>query len=316
MQRIVAPAIAVLAAGLLNLGNAQAQQSSPASPNSSSTVTKSSSSAARTTHRTTTKPAAPLVLKTDQDKISYAIGMNVGSSLHQQSIQVDPKILAQGLSDALAGNKMLLTDQQAKAVLTQLKQQVQAAQMQKMEALAVTNKQEGEAFLTSNKTKEGVVTLPSGLEYKILQPGTGPKPTANDMVVCNYRGTLLNGTEFDSSYKRGQPATIPVGRVIKGWTEALQLMPVGSKWQLYIPADLAYGERGAGGDIGPNATLIFDVELLSIKSPAPAPATSPATSPGTTPQNPAPNAGQPQSSSQPQGNSPASTTPAATKPAP
>lgn len=316
MQRIVAPAIAVLAAGLLNLGNAQGQQSSPASPNGSSTATKSSSSAARTTHRSATKTPAPLVLKTDQDKISYAIGMNVGSSLHQQSIQVDPKILAQGLSDALAGNKMLLTDQQAKAVLTQLKQQVQTAQMQKMQALAVTNKQEGEAFLTSNKTKEGVVTLPSGLEYKILQPGTGPKPTANDIVVCNYRGTLLNGTEFDSSYKRGQPVTIPVGRVIKGWTEALQLMPVGAKWQLYVPADLAYGERGAGGDIGPNATLIFDVELLSIKSPEPAPAASPATSPGATPQNPAPNGGQPQSSSQPQGNSAGSTTPAATKPGP
>jgi FKBP-type peptidyl-prolyl cis-trans isomerase FklB len=256
--------------------------------------------------------------------------MNVGGTLHRQSIQVDPKILAQGLSDALAGNKMLLTDQEAQAVLTQLQQQMRAAQMQKMQALAATNKQEGEAFLASNKTKEGVVTLPSGLEYKILQAGTGPKPTANDLVVCNYRGTLINGTEFDSSYKRGQPATIPVGHVIKGWTEALQLMPVGSKWQLYIPADLAYGERGAGGDIGPNATLIFDVELLSIKSPAPAPAASPAAPPATTPQNqtpnnsqptpdnsqPTPNTNQPQSSSQPQGNSPAGTTPAATKPGP
>ena len=127
------------------------------------------------------------------------------------------------------------------------------------------NKHEGDAFLAANKTQEGVVTLPSGLQYKVLKEGTGPKPTASDSVVCNYRGTLLNNTEFDSSYKRGQPATIPVGGVIKGWTEALQLMPVGSKWQLFIPAELAYGPRGAGGSIGPNATLVFEIELLSIQ---------------------------------------------------
>jgi FKBP-type peptidyl-prolyl cis-trans isomerase FklB len=127
------------------------------------------------------------------------------------------------------------------------------------------NKKEGDAFLAANKTKEGVVTLPSGLQYKILQEGTGPKPTASDTVVCNYRGTLLNGTEFDSSYKRGQPATFAVGQVIHGWTEALQLMTVGSKWQLFIPPDLAYGPRGAGNDIGPNATLVFEVELVSIQ---------------------------------------------------
>ena len=131
-----------------------------------------------------------------------------------------------------------------------------------MQEAGAANKKEGEAFLAANKGKEGVVTLPSGLQYKILKEGTGPKPTASDTVVCNYRGTLINGTEFDSSYKRGQPATFPVGGVIKGWTEALQLMPVGSKWQLFIPSDLAYGERGAGADIGPESTLIFEVELL------------------------------------------------------
>jgi FKBP-type peptidyl-prolyl cis-trans isomerase FklB len=128
------------------------------------------------------------------------------------------------------------------------------------------NKQQGLAFLEANKAKGGVVVLPNGLQYKVLQEGTGPKPAATDQVVCNYRGTLLDGTEFDSSYKRGQPATFPVSGVIKGWTEALQLMPVGSKWQLFIPADLAYGEHGAGAQIGPNATLIFEVELLSIKA--------------------------------------------------
>ncbi len=134
-----------------------------------------------------------------------------------------------------------------------------------MKAAAETNKKEGEAFLAANKANGGVVVLPSGLQYKVLTQGTGPKPVASDTVVCNYRGTLIDGKEFDSSYKRGQPATFPVSGVIKGWTEALQLMPVGSKWQLFIPPDLAYGDRGASSDIGPGATLIFEVELLSIQ---------------------------------------------------
>jgi FKBP-type peptidyl-prolyl cis-trans isomerase FklB len=133
-----------------------------------------------------------------------------------------------------------------------------------MQAAGETNRKQGEAFLAANKSKEGVVTLPSGLQYKVLKQGTGPKPVPSDSVVCNYRGTLIDGTEFDSSYKRGEPATFPVDHVIKGWTEALQLMPAGSKWQLFIPPELAYGEKGAGADIGPNATLIFEVELISV----------------------------------------------------
>ena len=133
-----------------------------------------------------------------------------------------------------------------------------------MAAAGEANKKQGDAFMAANKTKEGVVTLPDGLQYKILTAGTGPKPLATDTVICNYKGTLIDGSEFDSSYKRGQPATFPVGGVIKGWTEALQLMPVGSKWQLFIPSDLAYGDRGQG-PIGPNATLIFEVELVSIQ---------------------------------------------------
>jgi len=149
-----------------------------------------------------------------------------------------------------------------------------AEMMKKQQAKATeasdTNKQVGQKFLAANKAKEGVVTLPSGLQYKIIKQGDGPKPTASDTVVTNYRGTLIDGTEFDSSYKRGEPATFPVGQVIKGWTEALQLMPVGSKWQLYIPSDLAYGERSPGGEIGPNSTLIFDIELLSIQDNKPA----------------------------------------------
>ncbi len=194
----------------------------------------------------------------------YAIGVGIGRSLHRDSVDVDPNVLLQGIKDALAGSKPLMTDDEIKSAMIALQGDVRQRQMQKMQLAAEANKRDGEAFLAANKTKPGVVTLPSGLQYKILKEGTGPKPTASDSVVCNYRGTLLDSTEFDSSYKRGQPATFQVGQVIKGWTEALQLMPVGSKWELFIPAELAYGERGAGQNIGPNATLIFEVELLSI----------------------------------------------------
>jgi FKBP-type peptidyl-prolyl cis-trans isomerase FklB len=174
--------------------------------------------------------------------------------------------VARGLKDALAGGKTLLTDDEAQATMVALQNDVRARQQGQMQQVAEKNKKDGEAFLAANAGKEGVVRLPSGLQYKILTPGTGPKPSATDSVVCNYRGTLIDGTEFDSSYKSGHPATFGVGRVIKGWTEALQLMPVGSKWQLFVPAQLAYGDRGAGADIGPNATLIFEVQLLSIEA--------------------------------------------------
>ncbi len=210
--------------------------------------------------------------------------MNVGSSIRRQSVDVDPDILARGLKDSLAGGKTLLTDDEAKAALTALQAQARKAQEEKAQVAAVANKKEGDAFLAENKTKPGVVTLPSGLQYKVITEGSGPKPTAEDSVTCNYRGTLLNGTEFDSSAKHGQPIEIPVGRVIKGWSEALQLMPVGSKWQLFIPPDLAYGERGAGNDIGPNATIVFEVDLLSIK-PQIKPGVTPIPATPSTPQN-------------------------------
>jgi FKBP-type peptidyl-prolyl cis-trans isomerase len=210
--------------------------------------------------------AAPLTLKTQKDKASYALGMNFGTGLRKQSIDIDPAILARGLRDSFSNGKTLLTEDEAKAVLTQLQTDVRKKQQEVAQQLGEANKKQGLEFLEANKTKDGVITLPSGLQYKVLQEGTGPKPAPTDTVVCNYRGTLLDSTEFDSSYKRGQPATFPVTGVIKGWTEALQLMPVGSKWQLFIPSALAYGERGAGGQIGPNATLIFEVELLSIQS--------------------------------------------------
>jgi FKBP-type peptidyl-prolyl cis-trans isomerase FklB len=221
---------------------------------------------------TAAKSAAAVPLKTRKEKFSYALGMNIGTGysqgLKKQSVEVDWNLLAQGMKDAAAGSKTRLTQEEAQAVLNEVQTEIKKQQQEKTQQAAAANKTEGEAFLAANKSKDGVVTLPSGLQYKILTAGTGPKPTASDSVKCNYRGTLINGTEFDSSYKRGQPATFAVGQVIKAWTEALQLMPMGSKWQLFVPSSLAYGERGAGAEIGPNATLIFEVELLSIEEKA------------------------------------------------
>ena len=216
---------------------------------------------------------AATALTTRKQKFSYALGMNIGSglggNLKKQAIEFDPALVSQGLKDSLAGTKTKLTQEEAQAVLTEVQNEVKKKQQEKVQQSGAANKTEGEAFLAANKAKTDVVTLPSGLQYKVLTAGTGPKPTTTDSVKCNYKGTLINGTEFDSSYKRGQPATFGVGQVIKGWTEALQLMPVGSKWQLFIPSDLAYGAQGAGGgQIGPNATLIFEVELLSIEDKA------------------------------------------------
>jgi FKBP-type peptidyl-prolyl cis-trans isomerase FklB len=208
------------------------------------------------------------VLKTDKDKESYAIGMNVGknvgNNIHRDGVDVDINILLRGMKDALSDGKTAMTDDEAKTAITNLQTRVHKEQAEKAQLAGEANKKAGDAFLAENKTKEGVVTLPSGLQYKILTQGTGPTPKATDTVVCNYKGTLLDNTEFDSSYSRKQPLTIPVGGVIKGWTEALQLMPVGSKWQLFIPSDLAYGPS-AKPPIGANSTLIFEVELLSIQ---------------------------------------------------
>lgn len=238
-----------MAAAIILLGNVRAQQT-PAATTQPPPAAASQNAPA---------------LATQKDKVSYAIGMNIGTNLHRQSVDVDPKILQQGIEDALAGGKTLLSEDEARATLTELQNDVRKKQQEKMQQAGEANKKEGDAFLATNKGKEGVFTLASGLQYKVLTSGAGPKPTASDSVVCNYRGTLIDGKEFDSSYKRGQPATFPVGGVIKGWTEALQLMPVGSKWQLFVPSELAYAERGSGPDIGPNATLIFEVELLSIQ---------------------------------------------------
>jgi FKBP-type peptidyl-prolyl cis-trans isomerase FklB len=260
-------AVNILAAGALLLGNALAQQT-PAATTQSGSTPKSQTPATKRP-ATAAKSATGLTLKTQKEKFSYAVGMRTGQrmaeSFKKQSVPYDPAVLARGLKDGLVGGKTLLTDEEAQAAIKAVQDEVGKEQMEKMHEQAEANKKEGGTFLAANKGKDGVVTLPSGLQYKILKEGTGPKPAASDTVACNYRGTLINGTEFDSSYKRGQPATFPVSGVIKGWTEALQLMPVGSKWQLFIPADLAYGERSPSPEIGPDSTLIFEVELLSIQ---------------------------------------------------
>ena len=258
MRKPLTPVINGLAAVILLLGSCllQAQQTPATTPQPSSPA-KAKAPAAKAVQKPAAKSAAPLTLKTQKEKFSYAYGMRIGTGLHRQSVEINPSIFARGLRDGLAGGKTLLTEDEAEAALNQMQMDMRKMQSEKAQRA-------GTAFLEANKGKEGVVTLPSGMQYKILQAGTGPKPTAADTVVCNYRGTLIDGKEFDSSYKRGQPATFPVSGVIKGWTEALQLMPVGSKWQLFIPPQLAYGERGAGADIGPDATLVFEVELLSI----------------------------------------------------
>jgi FKBP-type peptidyl-prolyl cis-trans isomerase FklB len=276
MSKTTFIATSIAAAGLFLAASTSAQQTpaanSPTTPPAAAKpapAAKPAQTPAAKTGAATAKTPAPLTLKTQKEKASYAIGMNIGKNLKRDSVDIDPAVLSRALRDALAGNKLLLTDDEAKAALTALQTEVRMKEEAKAKAAAVENKKTGDAFLASNKTKEGVVTLPSGLEYKIIKEGTGPKPTAEDTVLCHYRGTLVDNTEFDSSYKRGEPLKIPVGGVIKGWTEAIQLMPVGSKWQLYIPSDLAYGERGApGSPIGPNSTLIFDVELISIEPKA------------------------------------------------
>jgi FKBP-type peptidyl-prolyl cis-trans isomerase len=277
MHKFFSTAVYLLAAGML-LGNALAQDtpaaktppatqapatSAPAS-SSPSTPAKAQTPAAKKPATAAKSAATPLTLKTQKDKFSYAIGMKMGENFKKQSVPVDANIMARGVKDALAGGKTLLTDEEAQAAMMEVQKEMQAKQQEKAKETADANKKVGDAFLAANKGKEGVVVLPSGLQYKIEKAGTGPKPTANDSVVCNYSGKLIDGTEFDSSYKRGQPVTFAVTGVIKGWTEALQLMPVGSKWQLFIPSDLAYGDPGRPG-IAPGSTLIFEVELMSIE---------------------------------------------------
>ena len=267
----------LLASGTLLLGNALAQTpaattqtTTPAKPKSTTPGAKSTGAKSTTA---TKSAAAPLALKTQKEKFSYALGMNIaqtlGQNLKRQNVPFDANLLARGLKDALAGGKTALTEQEARDVLTKVQNDLRAEQQAKLTVEKDKNKKEGDDFLAANKGKEGVVTLPSGLQYKIITAGTGQKPTTADTVSCNYRGTFIDGKEFDSSTKSGksEPVSFPVTGVIKGWTEALQLMPVGSKWQLFIPSDLAYGDNGRPG-IPPASTLVFEVELVSIQPKA------------------------------------------------
>ena len=204
-------------------------------------------------------------LKTQKDKVSYIIGTDIGTNLKKQAIDISPELLLKGIKDALAGSKYLMTTEEITECMTSYRQEMMGKQAEKMAKVGEANKKAGEAFLEANKKKDSIKVLPSGMQYKVIVEGTGKMPTANDTVTTNYRGTLIDGTEFDNSYKRGEPATFGVKGVIAGWTEALQMMKAGSKWQLFIPPQLAYGDRGAGQVIGPNATLIFEVELISVK---------------------------------------------------
>jgi FKBP-type peptidyl-prolyl cis-trans isomerase len=218
--------------------------------------------------------AADDSLKTDQDKTSYSMGVDMGRNLHQQGIDIEPDVLAQGVKDGIAGGNLKMTDDEMKATMQAFIAKMREKMQAKQAADGADNQKKGEVYLAENKKKDGWKTTASGLQYKIITTGTGEKPKPSDTVVTNYRGTKIDGTEFDSSYKRGEPAEFPVDQVIPAWTEALQMMPVGSKWQLAVPPNLAYGENGPP-QIGPNAVLLFDVELLGIKkadagaSPAP-----------------------------------------------
>jgi FKBP-type peptidyl-prolyl cis-trans isomerase FklB len=206
-----------------------------------------------------------LELKDQNQKESYILGYKSGENFKNQGLNIDVEIFSKGLKDATGGNAPQMTTEEINATLQELQRRMVATQQKRLRVMAAKNLEEGKTFLAQNAKKDGVKTLPSGLQYKVIKEGSGKMPKAEDTVTVNYRGTFMNGTEFDSSYKRGQPATFKVNGVIKGWTEALQLMKEGAKWELFIPSDLAYGERSVGQTIPPNSTLIFEVELLSIQ---------------------------------------------------
>ena len=204
-------------------------------------------------------------LKTDMDKLSYSIGSDLGKNFKRQGIEINSTVMAKGIQDGMTGGTLLLTEQQMKDVLNAFQKDLMAKRTADFNKKAEENKAKGEAFLSQNKSKNGVVTLPDGLQYKIVKSSTGAKPAKEDTVTVEYTGRLINGDVFDSTDKTGKPATFKLSQVIPGWTEALQLMPAGSTWEVYVPANLAYGSRSVGGPIGPNEALIFNIHLISVK---------------------------------------------------
>ncbi|MBI2786453.1 MAG: FKBP-type peptidyl-prolyl cis-trans isomerase [Legionella longbeachae] len=207
-------------------------------------------------------------LVTDKDKLSYSIGADLGKNFKNQGIDINPDALAKGMQDGMSGAQLILTEQQMKDVLNKFQKDLMAKRSTEFNKKADENKSKGDAYLSTNKSKPGVVVLPSGLQYKVIDTGSGNKPGKSDTVTVEYTGTLIDGTVFDSTEKNGKPATFQVSQVIPGWTEALQLMPAGSTWEVYVPSDLAYGARSVGGPIGPNETLIFKIHLISVKKSA------------------------------------------------
>jgi FKBP-type peptidyl-prolyl cis-trans isomerase len=253
--------LALAALGLLAV-SANAQQPAAPKPQTPTTAPKAQPATPKAQPATPANPSAAPT--TEKDKTNYAIGVQIAMGLKSQGVDIDPEMIAKGLKDVVSGAKLLMSDQDLGVTLNALQDQIKAKQAELMTKMAADNKKAGDAFFAENGKKDGVVTLPSGLQYKILTAGSGKKPAATDVVSCNYRGTLIDGTEFDAS-QAGKPATFQVGGVIPGFKEVLQLMPVGSKWQVFIPSDLAYGPSGAGNTIAPNQTLIFDLELVSIQ---------------------------------------------------
>jgi FKBP-type peptidyl-prolyl cis-trans isomerase FklB len=250
--------ISLGAAGLTGCTSHSKPSATPAKPGATASQTPA-----------TQTPAGTNVLSTEKARVSYAIGMMFGHNFQSQGVEVDPDVLVRGLKDMQSGGTTLLTQQEMRDTLAEFQKTVAAKQRQMREAGAVKNKAEGEAFLATNKNNSGVVTLPDGLQYIVITNGTGTVPASEDVVTVHYRGTLMDGTEFDSSINRGQPAQFPVGNVIPGWSEALTHMNVGSKWKIFVPSQLAYGESGRPPRIAPNSVLVFEVELLDAEHPKP-----------------------------------------------
>jgi len=204
-------------------------------------------------------------LEDEKERINYSVGYQVGGDFKRQGLEIDPEVMLRGMQDAFAEKEPLMTPKEMRSTLVELKKRITAGQKEQQREAAEKNLTEGRAFLAENGKKEGVTTLPSGLQYRVLAAGKGEAPKATDTVTAHYRGTLIDGTEFDSSYHRDQPATFRADRVIEGWKEALQMMKPGAKYELFIPPELAYGQRGLGSLVGPNSTLIFEVELISVQ---------------------------------------------------